>query len=108
MTRLAHRWLYDTVTVRSASYSRTTRPTGADDPTLGVAYQCDALVRAVAVDTVEGDTLRRQPRTLVVWVSGDAAQVVAAGWRVTIDACTDTTLTGKVGTVVAVERPNDE
>ena len=105
MRRLAGRWLNDCVTLRTVTVSAGTRADPDGTTTLGTAYTVAASVRPVTLNEEEGDTVRRNVRDLSVWIDDTDLTVTPAGdWRCTITACRDSTLTGEVGTVVAVER----
>ena len=103
MRTLARRWFSDTVTLQSVTVGAGTR----DDPlgtTYGTGYTVSANIRQSADVEIDGETVRRDQRDLTVWVD-DSTVTPTAGWRCTVVTCPgDTSLVGKVGEVIGVER----
>lgn len=102
MRTLAARWLTDSITLSTVTFATDTRPLGKATTTETDACTVKALVRQPTVEDVDTITARRDVRDLRIWVEQDATPT--AGQRCTITTCADSTLVGKYGEVITVER----
>lgn len=102
MRTLATRWLTDSVTLSTVTYATDTRPLAKATTTETATETVAALIRQPVVADVDTLTARRDVRDLRVWVEADATPT--AGQRCTIVTCEDSTLVGKFGEVISVER----
>ena len=96
--------MLDRITLQTQTPTTATRANmAAGTHTYGTATSSRALVTEQTADDINTDTADRTQRTLQIWVPDDTT--VAAGMLCTMIAVDgDSTLAGKSGTVLEVER----
>lgn len=95
----------DAVALQTVTTSAGTRANPSGTTTLGAAQVVRASIRPLVVDDLDGETVNRNLRDLVVWIDDQDLSVTPGGdWRCTFTRCGDPTLEGEVGTVTSVER----
>lgn len=104
MRSLAARWLIDCVDLQTQTQALSTAGNQASGVavTLGEASRAAALIRQSVVTDTDSATVNRAVRDLTIWV--DDCVIVEAGMWCTVVSCTDSSLNGKAGTVLTVER----
>lgn len=101
---MSRRWFADTVSYRTQTSTGGTRANPTGGITYGTATTAGAIVRIEQTTDEDSTSSVRSARELRIGIDPDVATQPEAGMELTITACRDATLVGKVGEITLVER----